>query len=216
MNRLILSVMVVSLIFCSSLAFAQYEDDPYVEGFVAGNFTMPTGTLKNDMVPDSLNAKGSVGGVVGFGYYLKPKLVTGLYFGIRNMSTEEMGLHHRGYDFGLYGKYMFFDLTEKSFTPYLKLNAGVNFSKMATRVVGENGAVVFRELSYDPTMQGGLALGFHKKTNEFGAMFLEVGYHMDMMDGVKGEFKGKEYEFTENNGFMVVRLGILFNIGPKE
>ena len=216
MNRLVISVLVVSCLVCSSLAFAQYEDDPFIEGFVGGNFTMPTGTLKNDMVPDSLNAKGSIGGELGFGYYFKTNFVAGAYFSIGNMSTEELGRHHRSYNFGLYGKFLFLDLGEKSFSPYLKANAGMNISKLATKVEGEGGAVVFRELSYDPAPQVGIALGIHKKTNQFGGVYFEVGYQMDLVDGVKGKFKGKSYEFVDNNAFLMFRLGILFNIGRKE
>jgi len=99
--------------------------------------------------------------------------------------------------------------------PYVKVNAGLNFSKLATKVATEGGGIVFRELSFDPTFQGGIALGLHKKTNESGALYLEVGYQMDLMDGVTGEFKGVDYEFKDNNGFLLIKFGVLFNIGPK-
>ncbi len=215
MNRLIFSTVVVVLLFCSSFAFAQYEDDPFVEGFVGANFTLPTGTLKNDMDPDSLNAGNGFGGEIGFGYYLKSNTIVGLYFSGRNMSAENIDLKHRIYNVGIYTKRVLGDLTEKSLAPYVKVNAGLSFSKLATKVNSEGGGIVFRELSYDPTFQAGIALGIHKKTNEFGALYFEVGYQMDLMDGVVGDFKGVDYEFKDNNGFLLIKLGVLFNIGPK-
>lgn len=177
---------------------------------------MPTGTLKNDMNPDSLNAKGSFGGEIGLGYYWKPNVIIGLYFCGRNMTTEELDLRHRAYDVGLYGKYLFKDISETSLSPYVKVNAGMNISKLATKVEAEGGGVAFRELSFDPTFQGGVALGVHKKTNSNGGLYFEVGYQMDMMDGVTGEFRGTDYEFTDNNGFLMIKLGVLFNIGRRE
>ncbi|MEZ5359057.1 MAG: outer membrane beta-barrel protein [Candidatus Zixiibacteriota bacterium] len=216
MNRLFFSFVVVVFLFCSSLAFAQYEDEPYLEGYVGGNYSLPTGTLKNDMIPDSLNAKGGFGGEIGIGYYWQSNVIIGLYFSGRNMAAEDLDLNHRMYDLGLYGKYLFKDITESSLSPYLKINVGMNFSKLATKVESEGGGVAFRELSFDPALQGGVALGIHKKTNSRGGIYLEVGYQMDMMDGVKGEFRGTDYEFADNNGFIMFKLGVLFNIGRKE
>lgn len=216
MNRLFFSFVVVVFLFCSSVAFAQYEEEPYLEGYVGGNFTLPTGTLKNDMIPDSLNAKGGFGGEIGVGYYWQNNILIGLYFSGRNMKTEELDLNHRAYNVGLYGKYLFKDMTEATFSPYVKINVGANFSKLATKVEAEGGGVAFRELSYDPTFQGGIALGIQKKNNSYGGVYAEVAYQMDMMNGIKGEFRGANYEFPDNNGYLLFKLGILFNIGRRE
>lgn len=215
MRRVIQSVIIVSLLLLSSLAYAQYEEDPYIEGYVGGNFSMPMGHLKNDVVPDSLNATNGFGLDIGIGYYLKPNLITGLYFNVRNMGADEIDLNHRMFEFGAYGKYLIGDFAEKNLVPYFRLSAGLNFSKLATKVEGESGPI-FRELSYDPTLGTELALGAHYKTNDFGGIFAEAAFHFDMTDGATGEYKGINYEWGGNDMFVMFRLGILFNVGPKE
>jgi hypothetical protein len=131
------------------------------------------------------------------------------------MGTEEFDLNHRVYQFGAYGKYFLMDLTEGTFSPYVKVMGGVNFSKLVTKA-SDGGTPIFRELSYDPTIGVAGALGVHIKTNEFGAVYLEGVYHYDMMDGITGEFQNIEYEWGDNNQFLGLRAGVLFNIGPKE
>ena len=69
MKRLIQWAVILSVIVCFSPAFAQYEEDPYIEGYVGGNFTLPMGYMKNDLIPDSLNATSGIGLDAGAGYY---------------------------------------------------------------------------------------------------------------------------------------------------
>lgn len=215
-KRIAQSLVLLALLLVSSLAQAQYdEDEPYLEVFVAGNYTLPTGFIKNDMVPDSLNAEGGIGIDVGIGYYYKPKLILGLYFNNRNMGVEGLDLKHRVFELGLFAKYTVFDLTQSSLSPYLRLGGGLNFSKLATKVT-DDGNPVYRELSYDPTFAAEAALGFHLKTNSRGGIFLEAAYHMDLMSDVAGKFEGTDYNWGDNNNFMIIRAGVLFNIGPKE
>ncbi len=215
MKRVIQSVVILTVLLCSSLAFAQYEDESYIEGYVGANYTLPMGYLKNDLIPDSLNAEAGVGFDIGAGYYVKSNMVVGLYFNLRNLTAQELDLNHRVYEFGTYGKYYFFDLSEGSFSPYLKVTAGLNFSKLVTIVEGETGPA-FRELSLDPTIGTGAALGIYYKTNEYGSLFLEAAYNYDFTDGVAGEFKGIDYEWKENNQYLMLKVGVQFNIGPKE
>lgn len=215
MNRKIFFAVVVSLLVFSSMALAQYDEEPFVEGFVGGNYTLPGGYMKNDLVPDSLNATGSLGFNIGGGYYFKPKLVVGLFIGANNMGASDIELNHRVFEFGLYTKYFVKDLTESSLSPYVKVSGGLAFSKLITKVDRE-GSISFRELSYSPVLGVDFALGLHWKTNEYGAIYFEGGYKMDLMDGNTGEFQGIDYEWGDNNNFLILRAGVLFNIGPKE
>lgn len=215
MKHMVYSVVIMSVLLCSSLAFAQYEEDPYIEGYVGANISMPMGYLKNDLMPDSLNATGKIGLDFGAGYYVKSKLIIGLYMTIGNMGTKEVELNHRAYELGSYAKYLISDITEASVSPYVKLSAGINFSKMATRVDGETGPIL-RELSLGPTLGTSFALGVHFKTNDYGAIFVEAAYSYDLTSGVSGEYKGKDYEWGDNNQYLLLKAGVAFNIGPKE
>lgn len=214
-KRFIIPVAVIALFLFSSLAMAQYEDDPYIEGSIGGNYTLPSGYIKNDLSPDSINASSGLGLNLGLGYYVNSKLITGLYFSARNMGTDGTDMNHRAFEVGAYGKYLFMDLTETSFSPYLKLSGGVVFSKLVTKVNDDN-STVLRELVYNPAPGLDLALGIHYKTNSFGALYFELGYHYDLMKDIAGEYKNDEYPWGDNNQFLMVRLGVLFNIGPKE
>jgi len=204
---------------CSSLAFAQYEmeSEPFIEGFVNINGTLPMSYLKDDLIVSgaNLNAKAGVGVDLGAGYYFTNSLIAGLYFSARNMGVEDFGFHHRVFETGLYGKYQFMDMTEKKWTPYARLTVGLNFSKLATRVL-DGTTYVYRELSYDPTIGVGIGAGMYLKLNGYGGIFAEGSYHRDMMDGVGGEFKGVDYNWGDNNQYIVIGAGVVFNIGPNE
>jgi len=217
MKRMIQSVVLITVLLCFSTAFGQYyeEAESFVEGYIGGNLTMPTGYLANDLDPDSLNATMSVGFEGGAGYFVKDNLIVGLYFSLNNMGTEDLDLNHRIYELGAYGKYLFRDLTEVSFSPYARATAGLNFSKLVTKVESD-GQPLFRELSLDPTFGFGLALGIHYKTNDFGGLFLEAGYNYDFTNDVVGDFKGVDYPWGDNNQYLAIMAGVLFNIGPKE
>jgi hypothetical protein len=214
-KQVVQAIVMMSLLICSMPALAQYEEEPYIEGYVAVNYTLPMGHLKNDLVPDSLNATGKIGFDIGLGYYVKPKLVVGLYYSNRNMGTEELDLNHRVYEVGSYGKFFFFDLTEASFSPYVRLSAGLNFSKMVTKVEGEI-EPLFRELSLSPSLGAGIGLGIHYKTNEFGAFFAEASYNQDFTKSVNGEYRGVDYDWGDDNNYLLIKAGVSFNIGPKE
>ena len=207
------------MVLCSSLAFGQYEmeAEPFIEGFVGPNVTLPTGYLANDlMVPGAdLNAKARIGIDAGAGYFFTNSVIAGLYFSARNMSTESLDRHHRIFEFGVYGKFLFADITEKSWSPYVRAMVGLNFSKLATRVTDDT-LIVYRELSYDPALGTGIALGGYIKFNQHGGIFVEGAYHYDFMDGVIGEFKSVNYRWGDNNQYVTVVAGVIFNIGPKE
>jgi len=215
MKRVIQSVVVIGLLLSASLAFGQYDEDPYMEGYVGGNFTSPSGYMKNDLVPSSLNATGKLGFDLGLGYYMNPKLNIGVYFNLRNMKTEDLELNHHVYEGGIYGRYFLLNISESSYSPYVRIMAGLNFSKLVTRV-DEDFGPVYRELSYEPTLGTGAGLGMYVKTNNYGAFFLEGVFNYDFTNGITGEFKGTEYAWGDNNQYILVKAGIAFNIGPKE
>jgi hypothetical protein len=215
MKRVIQWAVILSVIVCFSPAFAQYEEEAYIEGYVGGNFTLPMGYMKNDLIPDSINATGGIGLDVGAGYYFNSNMIIGLYYNLRNMGTENIDLNHRVYEVGAYGKYLFSDISEVNLSPYAKFSAGLNFSKLVTRIESESGPQ-YRELSYAPTMAAGLAIGVHYKTNEYGAIYFEGAFNFDFTDGVKGDHKGVDYSWEDNNTYLVFKVGVLFNIGPRE
>ncbi len=215
MKRIVQAVTIGSLLFLASLAAAQYEAAPFMEGFVGGNFSVPSGLIKNDMTPATLNATTGFGLELGAGYFVKPQIVAGPYFNSRNMGTDGTDLHHRIFEVGLLGKYLFFDLAAKTFSPYVKLSAGLGFNKLATKV-SDHGQPVLRELSYKPAMGTEVGFGIHYRTNSYGALYAEAAYHMDFVQGVKGKFQGVDYVWDENNKYILLKAGVLFNIGRKE
>ncbi len=217
MKRAIQSGIVISFLICSSSAFGQYEEEPYIEGFVGPNLTLPIGYIGNDLSSDSvsLNAEPGFGLDAGFGYYIKSTLITGFYFNVRNMGVEDLDLHHRVFEIGAYGKFLFSDIMETSWSPYARLTAGLNFGKLVTKVEGETGPV-YRELSHSPTLGAGLSLGMYKRTSEFGGVYLEATFNFDLMDGVTGDYQGRDYEWGDNNQYVVIKAGVVFNIGPSE
>ena len=213
--RRTVQVAVIGLICCfSSLAYAQYEAEAFIEGFIGGNFTLPTGTIKNDLIPKDLNATTGVGLDLGAGYFFKPQIVGGVYFNARSMGTEGEELHHRVFEVGAYGKYFLSDVSATSFSPYGKLLAGLSFSKLATKV-NDHDTPVLRELSYKPTLGVEGAVGIHYRTNSAGGLYAEVGYHLDFMDGVKGTFQGIDYSWKASNKYIILKAGVQFNIGRK-
>lgn len=215
MKRVIQSVIVIGMLLSTSLAFGQYDDDPYMEGYVGANYTLPMGYMKNDLMPDSLNAVGNLGFDIGIGYYVNPRLSVGLCFNLRNMKTDELELNHRVYEIGPYARFFLSNISETSFSPYAKASAGLNFSKLVQRVDGESGPT-YRELSLEPTLGVGLGLGVYLKTNDYGAVYLEGTYHYDFTNGITGEFRGMDYEWGDNNQYLLVKAGVAFNIGPRE
>ncbi len=206
-------ILIILTLICSSAAVAQYEleTEPTVEAIVGVSMGIPVGHIKNDLEPSGLNATTGIGLKLGAGYYLNPKLILGLYFDNRNMDTDSLDLVHRVFNFGLYGKYMF---SESNFFPYIKGQAALNFSKMVTEVV-DDGQPKFRELSYDQTLGLEVLLGIEYQTNSYGGIFLEAGYHFDMMSGNTGDFEGDLYEWPENNAHIVINAGVIVNLGGE-
>ena len=75
MKRIVQAVTLGSLLFLASLAAAQYEAEPYIEGFTGVSYSLPTGFIKNDMTPGTLKATNGFGLELGAGYFIKPRVV---------------------------------------------------------------------------------------------------------------------------------------------
>lgn len=215
MKRIVQTVTIGSLLFLASLAAAQYEAEPFIEGFIGGNFTLPFGYITSDLEPNSIQATNGIGLELGAGYFFKPQIVGGTFFSVRNTGTDGSGLRHRIFEVGLYGKYLISDLTAKSFSPYVRVSAGLGFNKLA-RAVSDHGQPVLRELSHKPALGTEIGVGVHYRTNSYGAIYGEAAYHLDWMSGVKGTYQSVDYPWGDNNGFLELKAGVLFNIGPKE
>ena len=196
-KNVILSVVFIALLM-TSVATAQYEEEPYIEGFVGANYTLPMGHMKDDLEPDSLNAENGFGLDIGLGYYFTSQLIGGMYFNAQNMGAKDIDLTHRVFEFGAYGKYLIMNMEDSKISPYLKLSLGMNFSKLVTKV-SDDGRPVYRELAYKPTLGTSAALGFHFKTNERGGIFVEFDYNYDLLKDVTGEFESTDYNWKENN-----------------
>ena len=131
------------------------------------------------------------------------------------MDTEEIELNHRVYEIGTYGRFFLSNISDVSYSPYARISAGLNFSKLVTRVEDDAGPL-FRELSMDPTLGIGFGLGMHVKTNSYGAIYVEATYNYDFTSGIVGKFKGNEYVWGDNNQYLIIKAGIAFNIGPRD
>ena len=95
------------------------------------------------------------------------------------------------------------------------MSAGLAFNKLAS-AVSDHGQPVLRELSYKPALGTEVGLGIHYRTNSYGAVYGEAAYRFDLMSGVKGKFQSVDYAWGDNNGYLELKAGVLFNIGPKE
>lgn len=215
MKRIVQTVTIGSLLFLASLAAAQYEAEPYIEGFIGGNFTLPFGYIANDLEPSSIQATNGFGLDLGAGHYFKPRMIGGVFFSAQNMGTDGSGLRDRIFAVGFYGKYLISDLTARSFSPYVRMSAGITFNKLASKV-SDHGQPVLRELSYNPALGTEIGVGIHLRTNSYGALYGEAAYHYDFTDGVKGKFQSVDYLWGDNNAYLVLKAGVLINVGPKE
>lgn len=218
-KRVIQSTAIIALLLCVSPAMAQYGSEPFIEGFVGGNLTLPTGNLKNNLSPDSLNAKLGYGFDMGGCYYIKPQVAIGLYFNSRNMKTQDFDLYHRVFEFGVYGKYLLNNLSNTQMTPYLKVSGGLSFSKFAEPIT-DGDKPVYSEISHNPVpgIEGALGLQTKlKKDNTAGGIFIEAAAHYDMVDKSMGKHVGSRIPWTHGNAlYFMLRGGIYFNISHKE
>lgn len=211
-------VPAIFFIFCvlSATAYAQDEEEGKWRNFEVSmhiGLTMPS----NIDWYDTLAAKtGLQFGGTG-GYYLTDRIVLGSYFTYSQMATEDLpnvdvsAQNYKMYDIGIYGKYA---LTgESNFEPYVKLSAGANFLKFATWV-GQY-RTILREISYDPVFSGAGYLGAMYYTSDYGAIFVEAGYHIVMSKYTEGKFQDRIYTVPEDIKYAEVRAGVIVFFGPE-
>jgi len=219
MNLRGLLISAILLLALSISAFAQDEDDDdykwrNFELNIVGGLSLPSGSTSDWY--DSLGAQTGFNVGISSAYFLTNKLGIGAYFTYSRFgvddATVENDLSHQLYDAGLYFKYAF--TGESSFEPYVRLNAGVLFPKLATWVGDDKNQL--RELSYDPALSLGLYLGILYYTSDYGGVYLEAGYHNDITDGIKGEYASEEMNFNDNTNYIEVRAGISVYFGPEE
>ncbi|HHI02946.1 MAG TPA: hypothetical protein ENL22_05450 [candidate division Zixibacteria bacterium] len=210
----VLFVLAMFLIF-SSVAVAQDEEDKWrnFEVSMHVGLTMPS----NIDWYDTLAAKNGMNFGGAGGYYFSEKLCFGVYFNYTQMSPEEVSSFdisdqkYKMYDIGLYGKYVF--TGESNFEPYIKLTAGANFAKYATWVGAAKSRL--REISYDPAFSGAGYLGLSYYTSDYGAIFLEVGYHMDMLKNTAAEYDNRTYLFPDDIKYIELKAGVVVFFGPE-
>lgn len=208
-------ILLMVLIFSANL-YAQEEEEEKWRNFEVSMYGGLTMSSNIDWY-DSLAAKTGLhfGGTGG--YYFTDKICLGVYFTYSQMGLEEpYGLdlrsqNYKMYNIGLYGKYAFSG--ESNLEPYIKLSAGANFPKFATWV-GEF-RTRMRELSYDPGFSGGGYLGLMYYTSDYGAIFIEAGYHMDLLQYNEGTYDEVTYVIPEDVKYAEVRAGVVVFFGPE-
>ena len=211
----LLFVLVMFLIF-SSAAVAQDEEDGKWRNFEVSmhiGLTMPS----NIDWYDTLAAKNGMNFGGAGGFYFTERLCIGAYFNYTQMAPEEVSSFdvadqkYKMYDVGLYGKYAF--TGESNFEPYVKISAGANFAKYATWVGAAR--TQLREISYDPAFSGAGYLGASYYTSDYGAIFLEVGYHMDMLKYTQATYDDVIYSFPDDIKYIEIKAGVVVFFGPE-
>ncbi len=166
---------------------------------------------------DTLAAKNGIHFGMSGGYYLSERICLGSYFSYSQMAPEEVSSFdisdqkYKMYNVGLYGKYAFSG--ESNFEPYVKISAGINFAKFATWV--GDFRTILREISYDPAFSGGLYLGASYFTSDYGALFLEVGYHIDKLKNTPAIYAGETFPFPEDIKYLELNIGVAVFFGPE-
>lgn len=204
------------LILCSAVVAQDEEEEGKWRNFevsMHGGMTIPS----NIDWYDSLAAENGIHFGATGGYYLTERFCLGAYFTYSQMPPKDISSFdiskqkYKMYDVGLYAKYAF--AGESNFEPYIKISAGINFAKYATWVGVAK--TTFREISYDPAFSGAGYLGLSYYTSDYGALFVEVGYHQDMLKGTPAKFDDVTYGFQMDINYIEARAGIIVFFGPE-
>ncbi len=209
-------ILAMFLIFASAVIAQDEEEEGKWRNFEVSmniGLTMPS----NIDWYDTLAAKNGIHFGMSGGYYLTERICFGSYFSYSQMAPEEVSSFdisdqkYQMYNVGLYGKYAFSG--ESNFEPYVKISAGINFAKFATWV--GDFRTILREVSYDPAFSAGADLGASYFTSDYGALFLEVGYHFDKLKNTPAEYAGEEYPFPEDIKYLELSAGVIVFFGPE-
>jgi hypothetical protein len=192
-------------------AFSQDDDEKWrsFEVVAFGGLSLPSGSLSD--WNDTLGAEMGFNLGLASGYYFTEKICAGIYFDYTQFGVEDYSLNYRLYNAGVYGKYSF--VGESNFEPYVKVSAGGVWPKFATWIGPDKN--VLRELSYDPALNLGLHVGALYYTADFGGIFLELGYQMDMLKDAKGDYGGEEFKLADNVNYINIRAGVNVFFGPE-
>ncbi|UCD17027.1 MAG: outer membrane beta-barrel protein [Candidatus Zixiibacteriota bacterium] len=207
-------VALTLLLALSIPAMAQEDEEDekwrnFEVGITAG-MNFPSGSFGD--WGDSLGAKnGFTAGVCG-GYCLTNAISLGAYFTYSYHGMEIYNLSYKLYDAGAYAKFAL--VGESDWEPYAKISGGAVFPKFATWVTEDRNTM--RELSYDPALSLGLFAGLLWYTSDYGGLFLEAGYHLNMTEEVEGEYASEKILLKDNVEYISVKIGISVFFGPEE
>ncbi len=201
----------------STVAIAQEEEETgnwrNFEVSMYGGLTLPS----NIDWYDTLAAENGLHFGGSGGYYFNERICLGAYFTYSQMALPELAdvdvtdMNYKMYDIGIYGKYAF--VGESNFEPYVRLSAGANFAKFATWVGPDRRRL--REVSYDPGLSAAGYLGAMYYTSDYGAIFAELGYHMDFLQYDEGTFQDITYSIPDDVKYAEVRVGVVVFFGPE-
>jgi hypothetical protein len=193
------------------------EDRDLLEVSFYGGAFIPGGGVTE--FGDSLGAKSGWQIGLDVGYFLKPEWVIGI-----NMTYAQLGIdtqdpantqHHRLYNPMAYVTYYFWG--ESNMVPYIKGKAGLYNAKFSTAVTSGDGSNLrYRELSYDPALAVGGAIGLFYYTSDYSGLFAEVGYQTAFTKDVKKDFGGITYTFGETTSMIDLHAGIRVFFGSDE
>ncbi len=211
----VLFILAMFLIFAAAVNAQDEEEEKWRDFEVSMNFglTMPS----NIDWYDTLAAKTGIHFGMSGGYYMSERFCLGSYFNYSQMAPEELSSFdiadqkYKMYNVGMYAKYAFSG--ESNFEPYIKATAGINFAKFATWVGPFR--TILREISYDPAFSGGAYLGASYYTSDYGAIFLEVGYHIDKLKNTPAIYGGETFPFPEDLKYLELNVGVVVFFGPE-
>ncbi|HDL03625.1 MAG TPA: hypothetical protein ENH25_05785 [candidate division Zixibacteria bacterium] len=213
MKSLRLLFTLIALATFSITAYAQDEDEEKWRNFEVGIHTglnIPSGDFAD--WNDSLGAKTGFNVSLSGGYYFTTDFCTGVYFSYTQNGMEgDWGQRYRLYDMGVYAKYAFSN--ESNFEPYVKVTGGIVYPKFPTWVTPERNKL--REQSYDPGISLGGYLGILWYTAEFGGLFLEAGYHNDLVKDVEANYQGEVHKMPGDLNYIEIRTGITAYFGSE-
>ena len=216
------SVIVLTALLLLALNFSAFAQEEETERDVLevnfyGGLGIPMGDMKD--WHDSLGAKTGYEFGVEMGYFVTPKLITGIgftysQFGIDNSPTDLAadGLKHRLYNPNVYVKYNFEG--ESNWVPYVKGHVGADFAKFTTFVTNPNGDR-YRQISYDPALSFGFGAGVFYYTADYGGLYLEANYNYISSSEVECEYEGNTYVFGSDMSTLEIRAGIRILIGNQ-
>jgi len=209
-NRLILTLTAVLLLAIPSFADDDEEKWRNFEVSLSTGLSIPSGDITDWY--DSLGAESGFHIGLAGGYYFTEGFCAGIYFNYSRWGLPgDYGLNFQNYDVGSYLKYSL--VNESNFEPYIKVSGGVVMPKYPTWETADFN--ILREQSYDAGYGFAGFLGITWFTSDFGSIFLELGYHNDLVDGVTANNFGIDYTLEGNTTYLELSTGVTVFFGPE-